>query len=240
MNQKLFLIVALALGLAACTTTPAENELIGPVESAEEQIKIGVDEVNNQISILEESLLERFNEVCRDKEADIRKQLAASQKKLRESRSNLKSIKGRCDDIVSSKKMVLGEIEDIVLLDHDAEFEARIDTGAETSSLGVYKLMQFERDGKDWVKFALESGRKAEIYEYPVHDNVRIKQREAAGTEARLEIELDIQVGKKEYRKQLFNLADRNHYDYQVLIGRSFLRDIAVVDVGTKHQLKRK
>ena len=45
-------------------------------------------------------------------------------------------------------------------------------------------------------------------------------------------------MGGVSYKKQLFNLADRSHLDYQLLIGRSFLRDIAVVDVSRQRLLR--
>jgi hypothetical protein len=53
----------------------------------------------------------------------------------------------------------------------------------------------------------------------------------------RIVIKTNISVGGKEYLGQTFNLADRSHLKFQVLVGRNFLRDIAVVDVSGKYLL---
>jgi len=230
MFRKLIPIIAPVLIVSACVSPPAP----APVEVNKS------DDINTRLFALEETLLESFTEVCRDKESELRKQLATSNSQLSNSRTELEALTKQCNTKDGSRKLLLGEIEEIELLDQELSFEARIDSGAETSSLGVYKLQKFERDGKDWVKFALQPDKKAAIHEYPVHDNVRIKNQEKEGSESRYEIKLDLKVGKKIYRNQLFNLSSRRHFEYQVLIGRSFLRDIAIVDVGTKHRLKRK
>ena len=70
--------------------------------------------------------------------------------------------------------------------------------------------------------------------------DVRIKQRRQDGVEQRFEVRMDINVGGKRYRRQWFNLADRSHLDYQVLLGTSFLKDIAIVDVSLKKHLSKK
>jgi hypothetical protein len=51
---------------------------------------------------------------------------------------------------------------------------------------------------------------------------------------------MDVEMGGKKYKNQLFNLADRSYLDFQVLMGRSFLRDIAIVDVSRKNIQKLK
>ncbi len=105
------------------------------------------------------------------------------------------------------------------------------------SSLGVYDLTKFERDGKKWVKFSLQAEKDSKVFEYPIYDTVKIKQQSRMKAEERIEIKLAIKVGQKEYRSQIFNLADRSHLEFQVLIGRNFLKDIALVDVSKKHLL---
>jgi len=237
MFRNLYYCVFVSVFFSACSTPPLP-------EPIPESPQVNLDEVTTRLSALEHELVTHFTEICRDKEADLRKQLSSSKRKTGSLRKQLKATKKQCQQPkarAASTKLQLGGIENIeLLLDSSVEMEARIDTGAETSSLGVYKLTKFERDGKDWVKFSLSPDKDALVNEYPVHDYVKIKQRDEAGSEGRFEIKLDIKMGTKTYRDQLFNLADRAHFEYQVLVGRSFLRDIAIVDVSTKHQLKRK
>jgi len=134
-------------------------------------------------------------------------------------------------------KLLIGEIEEITLINEQVNLQARIDSGAVTSSIGVYNLKNFERDGKKWVRFNLTDKKNAPTYEYPVYDTVTIKQTSEL-SEQRIEIKIDIKIGNSTYRSQAFNLADRSHLDFQLLIGRSFLRDTAVIDVGHKFLLK--
>ncbi|MEW6997130.1 ATP-dependent zinc protease [Colwelliaceae bacterium BS250] len=137
-------------------------------------------------------------------------------------------------------KILMGEVENIYLIKEKKVFAARIDTGADTSSFGVYNLTKFERDGKKWVKFSLKSDEKSTIVEYPIYDTVKIKQQSNMKAEQRIEIKMSIKLGPKEYHNQIFNLADRSHLEFQVLIGRNFLKDIALVDVSRKHILEGK
>lgn len=51
---------------------------------------------------------------------------------------------------------VIGAVENIYVLPMKVPFPARIDTGAETSSIDVGKFKTFERDGEKWVSFDLD------------------------------------------------------------------------------------
>lgn len=52
-------------------------------------------------------------------------------------------------------KQLVGAVERVHLSPPDAVFEARIDTGAESSSLDARDIREFERDGSTWVRFLL-------------------------------------------------------------------------------------
>ncbi len=139
----------------------------------------------------------------------------------------------------SNDKLILGQVETVTLVKENLALSARIDTGAETSSLGVYNLTEFERDSKKWVRYSLSNDEQAQRLEYPVFNKVKIKQQSNVEAEARLVIKLNISLGGQEYLDQAFNLANRRHLEYQILIGRNFLRDIAVVDVSSRYLLGR-
>jgi hypothetical protein len=134
-------------------------------------------------------------------------------------------------------KLRLGSIEKVRLVNEKVIFAARIDTGADNSSLGVHHAKTFERDGKNWVRFNLEDSKNATTHEYPIYDTVKIKQSSTV-TVDRIEIKIDIEMGQNKYRNQIFNLADRGFLEFQLLMGRSFLKDIAIVDVSRKNLQK--
>lgn len=135
--------------------------------------------------------------------------------------------------IQTDGKLVLGRVEWAWLNNMDRPLKARIDTGAGTSSLNASQLQEFERDGKDWVRFVLfedEEG-AAKTFEAPLIRYLRIRQ--PSGHDRRPVIRLKLRLGQLTEETQ-FTLSDRSAMIYPILLGRDFLRDIAVVDVALK------
>jgi len=132
-------------------------------------------------------------------------------------------------------KLILGEEEWVYVPGLEESFKARVDTGATTSSISAIDIVPFERDGKDWVKFKIEhDGIKSQEVSLPVERWVKIKQSSAEGTQRRAVIVANIQIGDLKDKTE-FTLADRTHLTYPLLLGRSFFRDVAVVDVSKKY-----
>lgn len=129
--------------------------------------------------------------------------------------------------------LVIGRVENVWLLPDKIKFKARIDTGAGLSSMHAIDLVEFERDGKRWVRFSVPaSATKMIQYEQPVKRYVSIKQH--TGTPQRRPIvTMSILLGSVEERVD-FTLTNRKDYLYRILIGRNFLRDTAIVDVSRK------
>ncbi|EEX66743.1 ATP-dependent zinc protease [Vibrio metoecus] len=134
--------------------------------------------------------------------------------------------------------VVLGEIESVTIDTIKQSFDARIDTGAATSSLNAIDIEEFERNGKNWVRFHLadEKNPKTETnwIEAPVLRYVRIRQSTNENTERRAVVELWVKLGAI-HEKAQFTLADRSQMTHPVLLGREFIRDIALVDVSRKY-----
>lgn len=134
--------------------------------------------------------------------------------------------------------IVLGEIEKITIDTLKQTFDARVDTGAATSSLNAVDIEQFERNGKEWVRFHLSDGEKTldpeHWIEAPILRFVKIRQANSDDIQRRAVIELWAQVGKI-HEKVQFTLADRSQMSLPVLLGREFIRDIAVVDVSRQY-----
>ena len=131
-------------------------------------------------------------------------------------------------------KLILGEEEWMYIkaINHNAK--ARIDTGATTSSISAIDIEMFERDGKDWVKFKLaHSGNETKEFESPVARIVTIRQSSTEERTDRPVIEAWVQIGDLKTQTE-FTLNDRTHMTFPVLLGRTFFRDVAVVDVSKK------
>ncbi len=130
-------------------------------------------------------------------------------------------------------KLVIGEVEMLTLPGiYDSPIRARIDTGAETSSLHVSGSRIFERDGERWVAFTvpLEDGTEMAL-ERPLIRSVLIKQKNSQESMRRPVIMMKVRLGSLERIIEI-NLADREGFEFPALIGRNFLKDIAIVDVG--------
>ncbi|MGF1776778.1 RimK/LysX family protein [Vibrio nomapromontoriensis] len=132
-------------------------------------------------------------------------------------------------------KLILGEQEYVRLVDMKVTTKARVDTGATTSSLSAVDIVPFERDGKDWVKFKVKhKGVESKEMSLPVERWVKVKQSGSEESDKRPVVLSAITIGDMTSKTE-FTLTDRTHLKYPVLLGRSFFRDVALVDVGRKY-----
>lgn len=132
-------------------------------------------------------------------------------------------------------RILLGARERIVFDNSDVAYVARVDTGAEVSSLHADDIQLFERDGDTWVRFSVNheslNETSVRVFEAPLKRTARIRQANAEEAQDRYVVELWAKLGRI-YQKTEFTLTDRNSLDNTVLIGRDFFMDIALVDVG--------
>ncbi len=137
-------------------------------------------------------------------------------------------------------KAILGRVEYVWLDGANHYLKARIDTGAKSSSLSATNVQRFERNGDRWVRFdvALFDDRPEVTLEAPLLRHVKIRQASVDELERRAVVKLSIRLGEI-HEETEFTLSDRNEMLYSVLLGRSFLRDIAVVDVAKKFTRSR-
>ncbi|MDY7117172.1 ATP-dependent zinc protease [Halomonas sp. SSL-5] len=148
------------------------------------------------------------------------------------------------DELGLANKAVLGRSEWIGLPDVGTYLKARIDSGANTSSLSAREITRFERDGENWVRFKLGladddvvvDAVRDEWIEAPIDRRVRIIQ--ATGEESRPVVTLMMTLGAIREPVE-FTLSDRTHLDFPALLGRRFLLDIAVVDVAERYLHER-
>ena len=140
----------------------------------------------------------------------------------------------------TGSKEMLGRNEWVGFPTVGTYLKARIDSGANTSSLSAREITEFERDGDDWIRFKLSleddepvvDAMRDEWIEAPVTRRVKIIQ--ASGTESRPVISLLMTLGPLKQRVE-FTLNDRSHLSYPVLLGRRFLMDIALIDVSQSY-----
>ena len=112
--------------------------------------------------------------------------------------------------------------------------EAKLDTGAQTSSLGAANLVNFSRNGERWVRFDIgREGRADRQIEAPLVRRTRVRR---AGTtiERRPVVILNLCLAGYGIVTE-FTLTDRSGLDYVALIGREALGRRLLVDPGRTH-----
>lgn len=142
--------------------------------------------------------------------------------------------KGRADRLKG--KVIVGEVENFYLAGPGLIYKARIDSGAETSSIDARNITRFERDGSNWVRFDVPVPGAEEFVtlEKEISRRVKVIQASADGAERRVVVELQFSIGDHQQVAE-FTLADRSNLTYQALIGRNVLRDVMLIDVGKEY-----
>jgi len=139
--------------------------------------------------------------------------------------------KGRADRLKG--KLIVGELEKFYLAGPGIVYNARIDSGAETSSIDARNITKFERDSNNWVRFEVPVPGSEEYVtmEKEISRRVRIIQSSADEADRRVVVELQFAIGDHQQVAE-FTLTDRRHLSHNVLIGRNILRDMMLIDVG--------
>tara|TARA_R110000868_G_scaffold100722_6_gene277133 strand:- start:14575 stop:15075 length:501 start_codon:yes stop_codon:yes gene_type:complete len=125
--------------------------------------------------------------------------------------------------------LVLGYLENAQVGPTDLQMRAKLDTGADTSSLGYNRIHHFEKDGAKWVRVQARNVEgKIAVVERRI---VRIStvKRHGAPSVDRPVVLIGLCVGNI-YRITEVSLADRSDFSVPLLIGRSFLAGTAIVD----------
>jgi len=130
---------------------------------------------------------------------------------------------------VATEMITVGWLENVHIDDSGYRLKAKIDTGADNSSINAEDVTEFTKDGEQWVKFSLRNAwDKNYTITKPVLNTTRVKMKNG-NIQERFVIELDVRLGKVSKLAKV-NLVDRSHFKYQLLIGRSFLAPQFVVD----------
>lgn len=135
-------------------------------------------------------------------------------------------------------RVIYGLHEQVFITQLGVVLPAKVDTGADSSSLSAINIQTFKRDGERWVKFDLAvEGMELNDVELPLSHNVRIRRRasdfdpeEDKYYARRPVVELMLCIGNRAAAVNV-NLADRRGFRQPLLLGASALREMrALVD----------
>lgn len=130
---------------------------------------------------------------------------------------------------------VFGWIEPVILVDAGFQLEAKLDTGADSSSLGATHIRRVRVGEKRYVRYSVLNPETDEFLSIksPYIRTARIRSHSGSSQRRRV-VEMIICLGNQR-RKVEVNLVDRNEFDYPMLLGRSALHGIAIVDPSITH-----
>lgn len=115
--------------------------------------------------------------------------------------------------------------------------KAKIDTGAQTSSLHAFALERFGRDGEEWVRFEVHPWQRSSadpvIVELPVHDRRQVRS-SSGHVEERYVVKLDLRLDGRVVPAEV-TLTRRDAMGFRMLVGREVLRRGFVVDSAASY-----
>lgn len=139
------------------------------------------------------------------------------------------------------EKKIIGRIEKIDLPNLSLfNLDAKIDTGAYTSSLHCHEIEQFVKEGQNWVKFFVLDPDHPE-YEEKMYESAIYKTKKVKSSNGQIEERVIIKQKTQfqKYKRTIeLSLTNRSEMKYPVLIGRKFLTGSFIVDVSKKYLLK--
>ncbi|MCK6263628.1 RimK/LysX family protein [Vibrio sp. ZSDE26] len=217
-QNKIILMIMLSVGLTACSTTGQMDketmpEPVNPIEKPEVETP----------EVVDPETVETAEPEAKPEEKPVEPETKPVEKPKPEPKKT------------EDGKLILGDQEWVYIPGLQQSFKARVDTGATTSSVNAQDIVQFERDGKDWVKFKLDMGKDlSKEIALPIQRWVKVRQSNSEESVKRPVIVAWVQVGDLKEKTE-FTLTDRGHMTYPILLGRSFFKDVAIVDVSKKY-----
>jgi len=136
------------------------------------------------------------------------------------------------------KLKVIGRLERVDFPEWDLQgIDAKVDTGAYTSSLHCHHITSYRENGNEYVKFNLldpsHDTYDDKLFKWPVYRKKTIKS--SNGTrEERFVIKTKVRIFDHIFNAE-FSLTDRSEMRYPVLLGRKLINNRFLVDVSQKY-----
>lgn len=114
----------------------------------------------------------------------------------------------------------LGWVEPVCVAGPAAPLMAKLDTGADRTSIDARRIERIERQDGVYLRFRL-AGDEGPEFELPLAGAVRVRRQSTAAAE-RSTVRVVLRLSGQTLETEA-SLADRSGYDYPVLIGRDVL-----------------
>ena len=133
----------------------------------------------------------------------------------------------------AASQEIVGWVENVLLTEDNLLVKAKIDSGARHSSLHCDCEVVVNQKGEKWVHLKIENfeGKTTELNK-KVFRQAKIKRHDGK-MQIRDVIKLNIGLGSVKKEVEV-NLIDRTGLNYQLLIGRSYLKGDFLIDTNKK------
>jgi hypothetical protein len=244
-TMKKVLSVATVLFLLGCAQTPTKQQFEVQTRSIEQmqtnylELVTILHRMENDLSVKSSQIFQMHQQIeSLSSEFQKQQQLQRKQMVVKEPEVVYVVAEAPTNNETPRDVVVLGAVETVSLSGIEQNFDARVDTGATTSSIDAQNIKEFERNGKKWVKFHIsekenDQGDKLWV-EVPIIRYASVRQVNTPDLQKRPVVSIPLQLGNLRENVE-FTLTDRSHMDHSVLLGREFLKDIAIVDVSKEH-----
>jgi hypothetical protein len=115
--------------------------------------------------------------------------------------------------------------------------KAKIDTGAQTSSLHAFGLREFKKDGEPWVRFEVHpwqySSRDGVKIELPIHDRRRVRS-STGHIQNRVVVLIELRMLDRTLPVEV-TLTRRDSMGFRMLVGREALSNGFLVDPAASY-----
>ncbi|KLV01722.1 RimK/LysX family protein [Photobacterium aphoticum] len=119
-------------------------------------------------------------------------------------------------------------------------FPAKLDTGADISSIDATDIKTFEKNGKSMVTFTYRNHQGAKkTFTREVVRIMKIKARDGEKARTRPVVAMTVTLGKMTHTVEV-NLRDRSQFDYSMILGKNFLQHNLVVSSDRQFLLTKK
>jgi hypothetical protein len=135
-------------------------------------------------------------------------------------------------DVAARELVILGWAEPVYLPDPGFGLQAKLDSGAETSSLDARIIKKFRQHGKRWVRFGLsdpDSGEESVLVRERIR-TIGVVQHDGSN-QVRPTVMMQVCIADRLLDVEV-SLVDRSEFSYSLLLGRRALASFALIDPG--------
>lgn len=219
--MKYFVLIFMLLG---CATQEV------PVLDEEKFLKQIDERLVSQRMDLYRELRESFRGIVREEIMPQMQELSSLPPKLREGQERAQTS--------AKEKMIVGRVERVQIDGTEMRVKARIDSGAQTSSIHAENVVEKMIEGEKYVQFeSLDDQEKRHVFLKKVIASTVVRS-STGEANSRYVIRMTITMAGREHEINV-NLNDRTGLVYRFLVGRNLLMGNYVVDVSQSRLLGR-